>query len=104
MIFLIVWLIALGGTVLKIFYTGKFEKLSLFLYLAMGWLIIFDLNGLMAHTTSHGLQLLMLGGLFYTVGVVFYAIQKIPYNHVIWHFFVLGGSVSHFFFILTDVI
>ncbi|WP_340067025.1 PAQR family membrane homeostasis protein TrhA [Ascidiimonas aurantiaca] len=103
-IFIIVWAIALGGTVLKIFYTGRFEKLSLFLYLAMGWLIIFDLNGLMAQTTSHGLQLLMLGGLFYTVGVVFYVIQKIPYNHVIWHFFVLGGSVSHFFFILTDVI
>ncbi|UOB17195.1 PAQR family membrane homeostasis protein TrhA [Abyssalbus ytuae] len=104
LIFWIVWGIAAIGTLLKIFFTGKFEILSLLLYLAMGWLIVFDLNDLVANTTFFGLNLLMLGGAFYTIGILFYVIKKIPYNHVIWHFFVLGGSISHFFFILLDVV
>jgi hemolysin III len=70
----------------------------------MGWLIVIDFGNLMVIQSTLGLALLMLGGAFYTVGIVFYAIEKIPYNHVIWHFFVLGGSISHFFFIFLDVI
>ena len=70
----------------------------------MGWLIVFDLSTLIEQTSALGLSLLMLGGAFYTLGIVFYAIRKIPYNHVIWHFFVLGGSVSHYCFIFFDVI
>ncbi|XLS30378.1 hemolysin III family protein [Flavobacteriaceae bacterium M23B6Z8] len=104
LIFWIVWGITLFGTSLKIFFTGKYEALSLILYLVMGWLIIFDIQNLVSSTSFPGLILLMLGGAFYTVGIVFYVIHKIPYNHVIWHFFVLGGSISHFFFILFDVI
>jgi hemolysin III len=103
-IFTAVWCIALAGTILKIFFTGKYEKLSLALYLFMGWLIIFDIQNLIAAASLAGLALLALGGAFYTIGIVFYVFHRLPYNHVIWHFFVLGGSISHFFFILTDVI
>ena len=104
LIFWTVWGIALVGTVLKIFFTGRFEVLSLLLYLLMGWLIVFDWNNLVAVSSDTGINLLMLGGAFYTVGIVFYAIRKIPFNHLIWHFFVLAGSISHFLYILIDVI
>ncbi|MDP5045279.1 MAG: hemolysin III family protein, partial [Leeuwenhoekiella sp.] len=53
---------------------------------------------------EQGINFLMLGGAFYTIGILFYAIKKIPYNHLVWHFFVLGGSISHFLFIFLDVI
>lgn len=104
LLFIIVWGIALLGTVLKIFFTGKYEKISLLLYLAMGWLIIFDIQNVIELQSTFGLTLLGLGGLFYTSGTIFYALEKIPYNHAIWHCFVLGGSVSHFLFIFLDVI
>lgn len=103
-LFWTVWGIAALGTVLKIFFTGRFEVFSLALYLFMGWLVVFDFNALMAGTTALGRNLLILGGAFYTLGIVFYAVRKIPYNHLIWHFFVLGGSISHFLFIFLDVI
>lgn len=104
LIFWIVWGIAALGTILKIFFTGRFELFSVLLYLIMGWLIVIDFSSLIAIQSTFGLILLMLGGAFYTLGIVFYAIEKIPFNHVIWHFFVLGGSISHFFFILLDVV
>ncbi len=99
-----VWGMALFGTVLKLFFTGKFEIFSLFLYLLMGWLIVIDLNNLLDHLTSTGKGLLMAGGGFYTVGILFYAIRKIPFNHMIWHFFVLAGAFCHWLFIYLDVL
>ncbi len=104
LIFWIVWGVAILGTILKIFFTGRFEILSLLLYLGMGWLIVIDFSNLVSLQSSMGISLLLLGGAFYTLGIVFYAVKKIPYNHVIWHFFVLAGSISHFFFIFLDVI
>ncbi len=104
LIFYTVWGIALVGTLFKVFYTGKFEILSLILYLAMGWLIVLDYPNLLENTTQFGINLLMLGGAFYTIGILFYAIRKIPYNHLIWHFFVLGGAISHWLFIYLDVV
>lgn len=104
LIFSIVWGIALFGTVLKLFFTGKYEIISLLLYLVMGWLIVFDFQNLLASTSSLGINLLMLGGAFYTVGILFYTIRKIPYNHFIWHLFVLGGSISHWLFIYIDIV
>lgn len=104
LLFVVVWGIALFGTVLKLFFTGKYEILSLLLYLIMGWLIIFDFQNLLASTSSLGINLLMLGGGFYTIGIIFYTIRKIPYNHFIWHLFVLGGSISHWLFIYIDVV
>ena len=102
-LFWLVWGIALLGTILKIFFTGKFEIISLLLYLVMGWLIVFDFSSLREAVTE-GLWLLMGGGMAYTVGIIFYAVHKIPYNHVIWHLFVLAGSVLHYLFIFTEVI
>ncbi|WP_047419659.1 hemolysin III family protein [Cellulophaga sp. Hel_I_12] len=104
LIFYVVWGIAFLGTILKLFFTGKYEFFSLLLYLIMGWLIVFDFQNLVASTTTLGINLLMLGGAFYTVGILFYAIRKIPYNHFIWHLFVLGGSMSHWLFIYMDVV
>jgi hemolysin III len=104
LIFYTVWGIALFGTLLKLFFTGKYEALSLVLYLIMGWLIVLDFENLLDHSSEIGIQLLMLGGAFYTIGIVFYAIRKIPYNHFIWHLFVLAGAISHWFFIYIDVI
>ncbi len=104
LIFFLVWGLALGGTILKIFYTGKFEVFSLLLYLIMGWMIVFDIGNLVANTSSKGLLFLFLGGAFYTLGILFYVLRKIPYNHLIWHFFVLGGAISHWIYIYSEVI
>lgn len=102
-IFFIVWAIAIIGVVLKLFFTGKFEKLSLLLYLAMGWLIMFDIGSLQANMSGIGFFMLCLGGFFYSAGTIFYAINRIRFNHVIWHFFVLGGSISHWFMVFAEV-
>ncbi|WP_372946477.1 hemolysin III family protein [Muriicola sp.] len=102
-LFIIVWGITLIGSLFKIFYTGKLEYLSLLLYLVMGWLIVVDFAFLWDHLTLFGVTMLFLGGGFYTLGIVFYAIRKIPYNHFIWHLFVLGGAISHWFLIYEDV-
>lgn len=104
LIFFAVWGIAIVGTILKLFFTGKYEIVSLLLYLAMGWLIVFDFENLVDNTSELGIQLLMLGGAFYTIGIVFYAVRKIPYNHFVWHLFVLAGAICHWFFIYLDVI
>ncbi len=103
-LFWTVWGIAALGTFLKIFFTGKFEVVSLILYLVMGWLIAFDFSSVLEAQSTLGIALLAIGGAFYTLGILFYVVQKIPYNHTIWHFFVLAGSIFHFFFIFTDVI
>lgn len=104
LLFWIVWSIAAFGVVLKLFFTGKWETFSTLLYLVMGWLIVFDYSALSAHLDATGLKLLFAGGIAYTVGIVFYAIEKIPFNHVIWHLFVLAGAIFHFFMIFGYVI
>jgi hemolysin III len=103
-LFWTVWGIAAFGVILKLFFTGRFELFSTLLYLVMGWLIVFDFSNLSNALGGNGILWLFAGGLFYTVGILFYAIQKIPYNHVIWHVFVLGGAICHFFMIFGYVI
>ncbi|NER11026.1 hemolysin III [Muriicola jejuensis] len=95
LLFIIVWGVTLAGTLFKIFYTGKLEYLSLVLYLVMGWLIVVDFPFLWEQLSAFGVTMLFLGGGFYSLGIVFYAVRKIPYNHFIWHLFVLGGAISH---------
>jgi hemolysin III len=103
-LFYTVWGIAAFGVVLKLFFTGRFETFSTVLYLIMGWLIVFDFSTLADRMSINGLYLLFAGGAFYTLGIIFYAIEKIPYNHVIWHLFVLGGAICHFFMVYYFVI
>tara|TARA_R110002049_G_scaffold309298_2_gene520486 strand:+ start:10628 stop:11254 length:627 start_codon:yes stop_codon:yes gene_type:complete len=103
-LFWIVWGIAAFGVVLKLFFTGRFEVFSTLLYLVMGWLIVFDFPNLAAIIGSDGILLLFAGGLSYTIGIIFYAIHRIPYNHVIWHLFVLAGAVFHFLMVFFYVI
>ena len=103
-LFWAVWGIAVFGVILKLFFTGRFEIFSTLLYLVMGWLIVFDFDALVNSMESGGLMLLIAGGLAYTVGIVFYAIRRIPYNHVIWHVFVLAGAICHYLMILLFVV
>ena len=103
-LFWTVWGIAIFGVFLKLFFTGRFEVFSTLLYLVMGWLIIFDFSYLSESLGSNGILFLFAGGLSYTIGILFYAIQKIPFNHVIWHLFVLAGAIFHFFMIFYFVI
>lgn len=103
-IFLIIISLMLLGTLFKIFFTGKFEKFSLYLYLLMGWLIVIKIDELINLINFHGLLLVIASGLLYTIGTYFYSSKTIKYSHSIWHLFVLGGSVTHYFFILFYVI
>ncbi len=95
-IFGIEWGLALTGIVLKLFYTGKYEKLSTAAYVFMGWIAVIAIKPLIENMSPEGVYWLFIGGGFYTVGAVLYLIKKIPYNHAIFHVFVLLGSFSHF--------
>lgn len=99
-----VWGITFFGIILKLFFTGKFETLSLLLYGIMGWLIVLDITHLIEQLPEGGLLFLGLGGAFYTLGIFFYAMRRIPYNHFIWHLFVLGGALCHWIFILNQIV
>ena len=103
-IFIAVLAIALTGTVFKIFFTGKFDKLSLVLYLAMGWLLVLDFKNVFNALEFNGLILLGLSGLLYSFGTIFYSLEKMKYSHAIWHLFVLGGSAAHYFLVLIYII
>ncbi|MDR5659675.1 hemolysin III family protein [Serpentinicella sp. ANB-PHB4] len=94
-----VWVIATVGILFKIVTYNKFEKykyVSLALYILMGWLVIIAIKPMVDMVPIGFLWWLLAGGIVYTVGTIFYAIKKIPFNHAIWHVFVLAGSVLHF--------
>nr|WP_237728756.1 hemolysin III family protein [Bacillus halotolerans] len=97
---IIVWALALGGIVFKIFFVKRFIILSTLMYLLMGWLMIIAVKPLYASLTGSGFSLLLLGGLLYSAGTIFYIWRKIPFHHAIWHSFVLGGSAAMFFCVL----
>lgn len=99
-LFGIVWGIALFGVLFKAFFTKRFLFMSTIFYLVMGWLIVIAWGPLSAAIPSTGITLLVTGGILYTLGTVFYVWRAFPYHHAIWHLFVLGGSVTHFFAIL----
>ncbi len=95
-ILIAIWSLALGGVLFKTLFIHRFKRFSVALYLIMGWLCMTVMNDLIAAMSPLGFQLLVIGGVFYSLGVVFYVGKKIPYNHAIWHLFVLGGAISHF--------
>ena len=97
----ITWGIAVFGVLLKTFYMGKYPKLSLATYLIMGWLCLFGVYPLWKHLPIESFYLLVAGGVIYSIGAILYAMKRIPYTHAIWHLFVLGGSMTHYFSIYT---
>ncbi|OPA77550.1 hemolysin D [Paenibacillus selenitireducens] len=103
-LFGIVWGIAISGVVFKAFFVKKFLFLSTLFYVAMGWLIVLAWNPLVDTLATGGIVLLVVGGLLYTLGTVFYVWRGFPFHHAIWHMFVLAGSAAHFFAILLYVL
>lgn len=100
-IFAVIWGLAFIGIVMKLFCSiARFEKYFVGLYLLMGWLAVIASKPMWKQVPHLSLLFLLIGGLSYTVGVVFYAWRTLPYNHAVWHVFVLGGSVSHYFSVL----
>ena len=96
-IFGLIWAMAIGGIIAKIFLLGKLKIFSVVLYIAMGWLIVIAIKPMLLAVPRGFIVWLVIGGVSYTVGIIFYAINKVPYFHAIWHLFVLGGSIAHFF-------
>ena len=102
-LFGVIWALAAIGVVFKIFFIGRFSRTSTLVYMGMGWLALIAARQLFANLPSQGLVLLFAGGLCYTVGVLFFALdRKLRFNHAIWHLFVLAGSVCHFFAVLVS--
>ena len=99
-----IWTIALLGVLFKIFLGHRYPKISLASYLAMGWFVVIAGKEMLQNVSSEGLTLLAAGGLCYTIGAIFYAWKKLVFNHAIWHLFVLGGAVFHFFSIYWYVL
>lgn len=99
-IFGIEWGLTVLGIVLKCFTVGRFEKLSTVIYILMGWLIMLHYNKLILTVPHISLVFLVVGGVVYTIGAGLFMKDNIPYNHPIWHLFVLGGSICHFFSLL----
>jgi hemolysin III len=100
----LIWTLAVVGIALELIRNSPTRRTSVALYLGMGWLAVFALEPLIQTLEPSGLILLVLGGLTYSVGVIFYKWNRLPYNHAVWHGFVLGGSAFHFASILGFVI
>ncbi|MDC3417410.1 PAQR family membrane homeostasis protein TrhA [Aquibacillus salsiterrae] len=99
-LFGIVWGLAIGGTVFKVFFVKKYLFTSTILYVVMGWLIVFGWNQIVDNVARNGVILLVLGGAFYTIGALFYVWRGFKYHHAIWHLFVIAGTIAHFFCVL----
>ena len=95
-VFGLVWAMAIGGITHRIFFFDKLKKLSLVSYIVMGWLSLIVFKSLLNVAPAELVVWLLIGGAFYTGGIIFYSWGKLPFNHAIWHLFVLGGSFSHF--------
>ncbi len=105
LIFGIQWTLALIGFILKIFYTGKYEFISVFFYIIMGWMIVIKWNYLATSISDSAFNLLLAGGIIYTIGILFYLLDsKIKYFHFVWHLFVITGSILHYIVIIKYVI
>lgn len=90
-----VWVLAIAGVLFKVWFIHRFKRLSVVTYLMMGWLSLLVIYQLYQVLPGVGFALLLFGGVFFTIGVVFYVAKKLPFNHAIWHVFVLAGAVCH---------
>jgi len=102
--FCVIWFLAAIGVAFKILFLNRFKIVSVVAYVLMGWIIIFAIKPLVQTLSSGGIFWLVAGGVTYTLGVIFYVWKKLPFSHAIWHLFVLGGSICHFFAVLFHVL
>lgn len=102
-LFIAIWTLALAGVVFKLFYTGRFKRLSTAIYVAMGWLVLVAIKPVLAALDAWTFGWLVAGGLFYTLGTVFYHRESLPYAHAIWHLFCIAGSVCHYLAVMAQV-
>jgi hemolysin III len=103
-LFGVIWGLALFGVIFKLFYTGRFERLSTVVYIAMGWLIMIAAKPTMQALDGWTFGWLLAGGVFYTLGTFFYHRPSMRYSHAIWHMFVIGGSVCHYIAVMAQVL
>ena len=99
----IIWGMALVGVILKAITIGRFRILSTLAYIVMGWMAIIGIGPIIKTMDGHGVIWLVLGGVLYTLGTVFYAWRIMPFHHVVWHLFVLAGTICHFFCVLFSI-
>jgi len=99
----IMWAVVGVGSILKIFFTGRFKVVSVMLYLALGWMAVFIIKPLWANVPSQIWWWMLAGGLAYCFGVIFYLWKKLQYHHAVWHVFVLTGTVTHFFAVYNSI-
>ncbi|MFN3252524.1 PAQR family membrane homeostasis protein TrhA [Roseibium album] len=99
----IVWTGALSGALLKLVHLSRTERLTVPIYLGLGWVVVFAANPLIERASTFGFYMILAGGLLYTIGTAFYAWKKLPFQNAIWHAFVLTAAVCHFSAVLHDV-
>jgi hemolysin III len=102
-LFGVIWALAIAGITLKFITIFRFRKLSVVIYLLMGWLGVVAIKDLIHGLPSVSLALLVAGGLAYTAGTLFYLYRRLPFHHAFWHMFVLAGSISHYFAVLFSL-
>ena len=102
-LFAAIWALAIAGIVFKLFFTGRFKRLSTILYIAMGWIAIVAIRPLMQAVDAATLGWLLAGGVAYTLGTVFY-LRNSRYSHAVWHLFCVAGSVCHYVAVLRQVV
>jgi hemolysin III len=98
------WGMAVVGIAFKAFFTGRWDRISTLMYLGMGWAVLAALKPALEYIQPAALIIMLIGGLAYSAGTIFYVSRRIPFNHAIWHLFVLSGSVAHFFAVLFYVV
>ena len=101
-LFGIIWGLAIAGIIFKSIYLNKYRRLSVAVYVMMGWLFVIALQPMLQNVPGISLRYLLIGGIFYTSGVLFYARRKWFYHHAVWHLFVLAGSIFHFFSVMRS--
>ncbi|MEO9527744.1 hemolysin III family protein [Roseibium sp.] len=99
----VVWTGAVTGAIIKLLHLTGLDKLSVPIYLALGWVVVFAINPLIEKASAFGFQMILAGGLLYTVGTAFYAWKRLPFQNAIWHAFVLAAAVCHFTAVFHDV-
>jgi len=103
-LFGLIWVLAAAGIAFQIFFVYRFKILATIAYILMGWLAVFAVQPLLDALPAGGFAWLLAGGIVYTVGALFYLVRRLPYNHAIWHLFVIGGSACHYVCVLLYVV